>query len=764
MHNNIMAAGSRDRPPMLATGRYAQWRSRFLRYIDTRPNGDALRKCILKGPYTPTFVTTPAVPATEDSPAVPEQTTVETVTNMTPENRAHYESEKEAIHLILTGIGDEIYSTVDACQTAQEMWEAIERLQQVNVQFLQQLQPEWSRFVTIVKQQHKLDEVSYHKLFDILKQYQKEVNELRAERIAKNANPLALVATAQTLQDRLLSFISKSHKSYSPHQKLHFPTRSHATTRYKGKEIAKPITPPSKSASEEDNDPEQAQKDKDKQGKDLKISDIKTKKVEVWKVIKLSTRNCAVPNISLPEGSEDFVVYCDASLKGFGAVLMQREKVIAYASRQLRKNEENYTTHDLELERWKDKEPIRVHALVVTVHNNFYPEQIRNAQVEACKEENIGAEGFVAKEPFKLIRWNEMSEEQYGLPLLEDFKRLTCAKVKAEHQKPSGLLQQPEIPIWKWERITMDFITKLPRTPSGYDSIWVIEIVCRHGVPGEILDQDPRFASRFWRSLQKSLGTNLDMSTAYHLETDGQSERTIQILEDMLRACVIDFGSGWIKHLLWRCPTSREPKYSRTDEDDCANQESIISLLVEDRNLCDVKRKLWSFEGVTKLSENEVLIIPLDEVRIDEKLHFIEEPIEIMDKEVKQLKQSRIPIVKVRWNSKSGLQDELIFRDEDPFLGGNAVTNRQFQIVTKNPNPPNEPNESIPEVNPVIPEPNHVEDAHDPNKMVDIPDDEEFIDYDGNDEEEPEEEPKEEPEKEPKEEPKPNNGNGNQFA
>ncbi|GJW36532.1 hypothetical protein Tco_0059452 [Tanacetum coccineum] len=78
MHNNIMAVGSRDRPPMLATGRYAQWRSRFLRYIDTRPNGDALRKCILKGPYTPTIVTTPVVPATEDSPAVPEQTLVET--------------------------------------------------------------------------------------------------------------------------------------------------------------------------------------------------------------------------------------------------------------------------------------------------------------------------------------------------------------------------------------------------------------------------------------------------------------------------------------------------------------------------------------------------------------------------------------------------------------------------------------------------------------------------------------------------------------
>ncbi|GJZ04709.1 retrovirus-related pol polyprotein from transposon TNT 1-94 [Tanacetum coccineum] len=236
MHNNIMAAGSRDRPPMLATGRYAQWRSRFLRYIDTRPNGDALRKCILTGPYTPTMVTTPAVPATEDSLEIPAKTSVEIILNMTPKNKAHYEFEKEAIHLILTGIGDEIYSTVDACQTAQEMWEAIERLQQVLL--------------------HKLDEVSYHKLFDILKQYQKEVNELRAERMAKNANPLALVATTQTLQDPYYQ-TSKPHKSYAPTSKASLPTRSHATTRYKGKEIAKPITPPSESASEEDSDPEQ---------------------------------------------------------------------------------------------------------------------------------------------------------------------------------------------------------------------------------------------------------------------------------------------------------------------------------------------------------------------------------------------------------------------------------------------------------------------------------------------------------------------------
>ncbi|GKC83134.1 putative reverse transcriptase domain-containing protein [Tanacetum coccineum] len=157
-------------------------------------------------------------------------------------------------------------------------------------------------------------------------------------------------------------------------------------------------------------------------------------------------------------------------------------------------------------------------------------------------------------------------------------KCLTCAKVKAEHQRPSGLLQQPEIPEWKWEKIAMDFITKLPRSSSGHDAIWVIvdrltksahflairedysmeklarlyidEIVARHGVPTLIIsDRDGRFTSRFWQTMQKALGTRLDMSTAYHPQTDGQSERTIQTLEDMLRACVIDFGGSWNIHL-----------------------------------------------------------------------------------------------------------------------------------------------------------------------------------------------------------------------
>nr|GEW56487.1 retrovirus-related Pol polyprotein from transposon TNT 1-94 [Tanacetum cinerariifolium] len=130
MHNNIMAAGSRDRPPMLATGRYVQWQSCFLRYIDTRTNGDAMRKCILEGPYTLYTVIIPAVPVTDDSPEVPKRITVETILNKSFEIKEHYQSEKEAIHFLLTRIGNEIYSTVDACKTAHDIWIAIERLQQ----------------------------------------------------------------------------------------------------------------------------------------------------------------------------------------------------------------------------------------------------------------------------------------------------------------------------------------------------------------------------------------------------------------------------------------------------------------------------------------------------------------------------------------------------------------------------------------------------------------------------------------------------------
>nr|GEW81219.1 hypothetical protein [Tanacetum cinerariifolium] len=244
MHNNIMVAGFRDRPLMLATGRYPQWRSWFLRYIDTRPNGKALRKCILSGPYKPTTNLVQDVDATDDSLAVPKDTIVETPMNMSPENKANFLVEKEAIHLILTGIGDEIYSTVDACQTAQETWEGIERLQQGE---------------SLNIQDKQLD--CY---YDASQCSISSTTSARMVKTSQNANPLALVATAQADQDVYYQ-TSRSHRSSAPSPKPSIPTRSHTTTRHKGKEIAKPITPPSKTASEEDSDPEQVQRDKDMQ-------------------------------------------------------------------------------------------------------------------------------------------------------------------------------------------------------------------------------------------------------------------------------------------------------------------------------------------------------------------------------------------------------------------------------------------------------------------------------------------------------------------
>ncbi|GKF22637.1 putative reverse transcriptase domain-containing protein, partial [Tanacetum coccineum] len=127
-------------------------------------------------------------------------------------------------------------------------------------------------------------------------------------------------------------------------------------------------------------------------------------------------------------------------------------------------------------------------------------------------------------------------------------KCLTCAKVKAEHQRASGLLVQPEIPQWKWDNVMMDFVTKLPKLSQGYDTIWVIvDRLTKSAIfmpmrETDPMDKLPRMYLKE-RSLQKALGT------AYHPQTDGQSERTIQTLKDMLRACVIDFGNGWVKHL-----------------------------------------------------------------------------------------------------------------------------------------------------------------------------------------------------------------------
>ena len=157
-------------------------------------------------------------------------------------------------------------------------------------------------------------------------------------------------------------------------------------------------------------------------------------------------------------------------------------------------------------------------------------------------------------------------------------KCLVCQRVKTEYQVPSGLLQSIRIPEWKWDRITMDFVVGLPLTRRKHDSVWVVvdrltklahflpvrndysldklaelyikEIVQLHGIPISIIsDRDPRFTSRFWGKLQEALGTRLNFSTTFHPQTDGQSERVIQIMEDMLRSCVIDYEGSWDRYI-----------------------------------------------------------------------------------------------------------------------------------------------------------------------------------------------------------------------
>ncbi|GJR68904.1 putative reverse transcriptase domain-containing protein [Tanacetum coccineum] len=256
-------------------------------------------------------------------------------------------------------------------------------------------------------------------------------------------------------------------------------------------------------------------------------------------------------------------------------------------------------------------------------------------------------------------------------------KCLTCAKVKAEHQSPSALLVQPEIPQWKWDNITMNFITKLPKSSQGYDTIWVIidrltksaifvsmretdpmerlarmylkEVVTRHGILVSIIcDRDPRFASNFWRSLQKALGTNLDMSTAYHPQTDGQSERTIQALEDMLRACVIDLERVAPFEALYGRKCRSPVCWTEVGEVQLTGPE-IVQETTEKVGAVAYKLELpqelsrvhntFHVSYLKKCYADEPLAVPLDGLHIDDKLHFVEEPVEIMDHEVKRLNQ-----------------------------------------------------------------------------------------------------------------------------
>ncbi|WVZ50700.1 hypothetical protein U9M48_001932 [Paspalum notatum var. saurae] len=298
------------------------------------------------------------------------------------------------------------------------------------------------------------------------------------------------------------------------------------------------------------------------------------------------------------------------------AVAQSKEgNVIAYAFKQPRDHEKNYPTHDLELaavvhalktelnmrqRRWleliKDYD-LEIHyhpgkANVVadalsrksTVSMEFEPtleQEIRKGQLNDEKIKEIRelikldkAPGFRVDADGTKFWWYGMKREVAEYVALCD----VCQRVKAKHQKPAGLLQPLKIPEWKWEEIGMNFIVGIPRTQSGFDSIWVVvdrltkvahfipvktiysgaklaelymsRIVCLHGVPKKIVsDRETQFTSHFWKRLHESMDTRLNFSSAYHPQTDGQTKRTNQILEDMLRACAIQYGTSWDKSL-----------------------------------------------------------------------------------------------------------------------------------------------------------------------------------------------------------------------
>nr|GEX15854.1 hypothetical protein [Tanacetum cinerariifolium] len=364
---------------------------------------------------------------------------------------------------------------------------------------------------------------------------------------------------------------------------------------------------------------------------------------------------CSAPILALPKESKNFIVYCDASNKGLGIVLMQNDKVIAYASRQLKIHEKNYTTHDLELG--------AVVCALKTWRHYLYGTRKANVVVDALSRKERSRplrDRALVMTMGGMLRQDLLKEKleprtdrtlclnnQSWVPCFGD---LSILIMHESHKSKYSI--HPEISRWKWEKITMDFITKLPKTTNGYDIIW-------------------GFTSLFWQALHKALGTRLDMSMACHPETDGQSKRTIQTLEDMLRAYVIDFGKSLDRYLplvefsynnsyhtsIKVAPF--EALYGRKYR----SPRKPMDFQVGDR----VMLKVSPWKGVDRF---EVFIrrITRDsdgELRIADKLHFVEEPVEIMDREIKQFKRSCIPIIKVRWNSKRG--PEFTWEQEDQF-------------------------------------------------------------------------------------------------
>ncbi|GJW31369.1 putative reverse transcriptase domain-containing protein [Tanacetum coccineum] len=444
----------------------------------------------------------------------------------------------------------------------------------------------------------------------------------------------------------------------------------------------------------------------------------------------LKDKLCNAPVLALPDGPKDFVVYCDASGIGLGCVLMQRGKVTAYASRQLKINEMNYTTHDfLELGRLvvcalldlDEHYLYRTKSVIYMDHKSLH-------HIFSQKELNMRHRHWI-----ELFSDNDCeiryppSKANMVVDALSRKERVKPKRVRAmnmtlqkgldemiEHRSDGILyyLDQIWVPLKGDEGIAMEFVTKFPRTSSGHDTIWVImdrltksahflpmredykmdrlarlylnEIVARHGVSILIIpDRDSRFTSRFWQSMQEALGTRLDMSTAYHPQTDGQSERTIQTLEDMLRACVLEFRGSWDVYLpmvefsynnsqligpeLVQETTKKISQIKDILKDDRDRQKSYadkrrkpLEFSVGDYVLLKVSpwkgvewcHDMFHVSNLKKCLVDPTLQVPLDEIRVDAKLNFVEEPVEILEREFKKLKHSRIAIVKVRWNSK----------------------------------------------------------------------------------------------------------------
>nr|GEZ68830.1 putative reverse transcriptase domain-containing protein [Tanacetum cinerariifolium] len=302
-------------------------------------------------------------------------------------------------------------------------------------------------------------------------------------------------------------------------------------------------------------------------------------------------------------------------------------------------------------------EPLRVQALVMSIGLDL-PKQILKAQIEALKPENLKNKdigGMIRKDIPKeklephadgtlCLKGRNMKKLYWWPNMKADIatyvsKCLTCAKVKAKHQRPSGLLVQPAIPEWKWDNITIDFITKLPKSSQGFDTIWVIvdrltksahflpirendlldklarlylnRIVARHRIHVSIIcDRDGRFTSNFWGSFQKALGINLSMSIAYHPETDGQSERTIQTLEDML-------------------PRQVEPRYVRPFK--VLSKVGKVAYGLELPQELSRVHHTFHVSNLKKHYADEPLAMPLEGIHVDDKLQFVEEPIEIIE-------------------------------------------------------------------------------------------------------------------------------------